>query len=127
MAEDGDSLTLEQLDGRLREVEAMQMLILRLLSTKKPLDDVLEHFGATDTQARAVYSLLDDLAARMHRREQDRPTFGYFRVQVGMIMPALRGDREFIGLLIDTLRVERPVYRELHAYMTAHGWPDWEV
>ena len=121
-----DSLTLAELDGRLREVEAMQTLIIRLLSTRRPLDDVLEHFGATDTQGRAVYGLLDDLTARMNRREHERPTFGYFRVQIGTILPSLRGDREFISLLIDTLRVERPAYRELHAYMAAQGWPDWD-
>jgi hypothetical protein len=24
------------------------------------------------------------------------------------------------------MRVERPVYRELHAFMTANGWPKWD-
>jgi hypothetical protein len=123
----GDTpITLEDLDARLRELEAVQALILRLLSTRKPLEDVLEHYGATDTQERAFYRLLDDLAARARGREQDRPTFGYFNVQIGGIFPALRGDREFVSLLIDTMRVERPVYRELHAFMTANGWPKWD-
>jgi hypothetical protein len=123
----GDSpITLADLDARLRELEAVQELILRLLSTRKPLEDVLEHYGATDSQERAFYRLLDDLAARARGREQDRPTFGYFNVQIGGIFPALRGDREFVSLVIDTMRVERPVYRELHAFMAANGWPKWD-
>ena len=41
------------------------------------------------------------------------------------IFPSLRGDREFIALVIDTLKLERPAYRELHAYMAANNWPTW--
>ncbi len=117
--------TLDNLDGRLREVEAVQELILRLLSTTKPLESVLEHYGATDTQERAFYPLLEDLAVRARGREKDRPTFPYFLMKVEEIFPSLRGDREFVEVVIDTLKVERPAYRELHAYMVAKGWPTW--
>ena len=123
MAEVHRPLTLTDLDARLREVEALQELVLRLLATTKPLDRVLEQYGATETQARAFYTLLDDLAARMRNGDQNRPSYGYFEMQVGELFPALRGNREFLGLLIDTMKIERPVYRELHSYMTAHGWP----
>ena len=116
-------LTLNDLDARLREVDALQELVLKLLATTKPLDRVLEQYGATETQARAFYTLLDDLAARMRNGDQNRPSYGYFEMQVGELFPALRGNREFLGLLIDTMKIERPVYRELHSYMTAHGWP----
>ena len=44
-------LTLNDLDARLREVEALQELVLKLLATTKPLDRVLEQYGATETQA----------------------------------------------------------------------------
>ena len=127
MAEGDDTITLGNLDARLRAVETMQEMILRLLATKKPMDGLLEHYGATDTQTRACYKLLDDLTARARGREMDRPSFGYFRVQLGTIFPALRDDREFVGLVIDTMKIERPAYRELHAYMVAHGWPTWDV
>ena len=43
-------------------------------------------------------------------------------MHVGEIMPTLRGNREFVQLLMDTLKVERPAYRELHEYMTSQGW-----
>lgn len=120
-----DTPTLASLDARLREVEAIQQLILRIISTTKPLDALLERYGATASQEQAFYKLLDELVARSRGREQDRPTFGYFGMQLAQIFPALKNEREFVGLVIDTLKLERPVYRELHAYMMANGWPAW--
>jgi hypothetical protein len=114
--------TLADLDARLREVEALQELVLRLLSTLKPLDRVLEQYGATETQAGAFYALVDDLCGRMRAGEQDRPSFGYFEMQMGDLFPELRGNREFLSLVIDTMKIDRPAYRDLHAYITAHGW-----
>lgn len=114
--------TLAELDARLREVEALQQLTLRILSTTKPLNSVLDHYGATETQERACYALLDDLAARAGGRENDRPTFAYFEMKLAEIFPALRADREFIRVVVDTLKVERPAYRALHGYMAAQGW-----
>ena len=76
---------------------------------------MLDQFGATETQQRAFYALLDTLVARARGREQDRPTFAYFEMQLDQILTALRGDRAFTRLLIGTLKLERPSYRELHA------------
>jgi hypothetical protein len=123
MTDGSGPVTLADLDARLREVEALQELVLRLLSTLKPLDRVLEQYGATETQTRAFYTLLDDFCARTTRGQQDRPSFSYFEMQMGDLFPALRGNREFLSLLIDTMKVDRPAYRELHAYISAHGWP----
>jgi hypothetical protein len=116
---------LSDLDGRVRELEAVQQLILRLLSTTRPLDSVLEQYGATDSQARAFYKLLDDLVHRARGREQDRPTFAFFEIQLGNIFPSHRNDRDFTRLVIDTLKVERAAYRELSSYCSASGWPAW--
>lgn len=120
-----DAPTLESLDARLREVEAVQALMLRIMSTTKPLDVLLERYGATTTQEQGFYKLLDELVTRSKGRELDEPTFGYFIMQLGQIFPALKNDREFVSLIIDTLQLERPVYRELHAYVSARGWPSW--
>jgi hypothetical protein len=124
---DGEKdLTLANLDARLQEVEALQALILKILSTTKPLDPVLEQYGATETQAQAFYRLLDDLAARARGQDEDnRPSFGYFELQVNEIFPQLRRNREFVQVILDTLKLERPAYRELHAYTAAQGWPTW--
>ena len=113
---------LADLDTRVRALEAVQEVMLRIMSTTKPLDRVLEHYGATETQEQAFYKLLDDLVRRASGPEQDRPTFGYFQLQLDHIFPLLRNDRTFTQLVIDTLKVERPIYRTLHAYAIAQHW-----
>ena len=120
-----DTLTLESLDARLREVEAVQQLMMRIIATTKPLDTLLQRYGATTTQEQAFYKLLDELVTRSKGREQEQPTFGYFTMQLAQVFPALKNDRDFIATVIDTLKIERPVYQELHTYMIAHGWPAW--
>jgi len=120
-----DNLTLDSLDARLREVEAVQQLMLRIIATTKPLDTLLQRYGATTTQEQAFYKLLDELVVRSKGREQEHPTFGYFTMQLAQVFPALKNDRDFVATVIDTLKIERPVYQELHVYMIAHGWPAW--
>src|SRR5262245_17459410 len=120
-----DTPTLESLDARLKELEAVQALMLRIIATTKPLDALLERYGATATQEQAFYKLVDELVTRSRGREQDAPTFGYFNMQLAQIFPTLKNDREFIAMVIDTLKIERPAYRELHEYVTARGWPSW--
>lgn len=115
------------LEARVEALEAVQELLLRLLSTTRPLAGVLEHYSATETQEQAFYRLLDNLAGRTGGPGKNRPSFAFFEMQVNEIFPNLRGDREFVQLLIDTLRVERPAYRALHQYMLAHHWPSWSA
>ena len=52
------------LEARVEQLEAVQELLLRLLSTTRPLAGVLEQYGATKTQEQAFYQLLDGLADR---------------------------------------------------------------
>ena len=119
---DESPVTLATLDARMREVDLLLQMTLRILSTTKPLDRILEHFGATETQERAFYAMLDDLAARAKGRVQDRPTHGFFLMKFDEIFPSLRADRQLANLVLDTLRVDRPAYRELHEYVAAHRW-----
>ncbi len=113
---------IADLEGRLREVETLQALTLRILATTKPLDSVLDQYGATQSQQQALYCLLDELAVRSRAAEHEQPTYPYFLAQFDHLFHALREDRTFVALVIDTLRIERAAYRELYAYMVAHGW-----
>ena len=119
----GVATRVAELEARVRELEAVQALVLRILSTTKPLDGVLDQFGATEAQKSAFYAMLDNMVTRAGGREQERPRFADFEMQIDRLFPTLRGDRAFTRLIIDTLKLERPVYRELHAYAIAHGWP----
>lgn len=127
--ESGTSI-IDRVDERLSELEAhvaqldmLQQLILRLLSIMHPLSNVLAHYGATTTQEQELLQYLDELAGRVRSLERsNRPSIEEFRLRVGEIMPAFREDSDFLRLIIDTLRVERTAYRELHDYMIGQGW-----
>jgi hypothetical protein len=124
---DSDMLRrVEALEGQVQELKSVQDLLMRLLATTRPLAGVLEFYGATDAAEQALYSLLDELLAASRGPKPRQPTFSYFQMRLGEIFPALRSDRAFVQTLIDTLKVDRPAYRELHAYMAAHQWPAWE-
>jgi hypothetical protein len=127
MANESDlAARVQMLESRVDELATMQDLLLRLMSTTRPLSRMLEQYGATETQEEAVYRLLDRVAERTSGSERDLVSFAYFSRGVGEIFTNRRDDREFIQLLIDTLKIERPAYRELHAYMTANRWPIWD-
>jgi hypothetical protein len=111
------------LDSRVRELETVQQLILRIMSATNPLNALLDQYGATETQEQAFYKLLDELVGRVRGPEQNRPSFAYFEMKLAAVFPEYRGDRQFTSLLIDTMKLDRPAYRELHAYATAQGWP----
>jgi hypothetical protein len=126
-----DSATIiDRVDERLTELEAhvaqldmLQQLMLRLLSIMHPLSNVLVQYGANATEEQELLQYLDQLAERVHSLERKRPSLDEFQERVADIIPALRHDLEFLRLVIDTLRVERAAYRELHDYMLGEGWP----
>ena len=115
-----------QLETEMEELRVMHNLVLRLLSTSRPLARVLEQYGANETQEQALYRLLDRLNEKIRGPERDRTSFGVFKRGLFEIFGARNDEREFVQLLIDTLKIERPAYRELHAYMVSHRWPVWD-
>lgn len=103
----------------------MATLALRLLSVEKPVGALLERFGATETEDLAVHSLLDDLARRLEEGEMYRPSFPGFEGELYARFGSMRGNRQFVELLIDALALDRPAYRKLHAFMVQEQWPTW--
>jgi hypothetical protein len=112
----------QDLEARVAQLEMMQDLILRLLSITRPLSAMLEQFGATRTQEQDLLAFLDTLVERSRGPERARPSKAHFEMRVFEILPSLRGNQDFLQLLVDTLKVERPAYRELHEYMQSRGW-----
>jgi hypothetical protein len=128
---DSPTTVLDRVDERLKDLEAhvaqldmLQQLTLRLLSIMHPLSNVLAQYGATATEERDLLQYLDQLADRAHSLERSkRPTVEEFQERIAEILPAVRQDVDLLRLVIDTLRVERSAYRELHGYMIDQGWP----
>jgi hypothetical protein len=114
------------LESEVQELKAIQDLLLRLLSTTRPLSGLLEYYGATESTEQALYRYLDEMVERIRGPQHGHPSFSAFQVRVGGLFPQLRGDRQFMQLLIDTLKVERPAYAELYRYMNEHHWPVWD-
>ena len=110
------------LETKLQEVEAIANLALRLLAVEKPVSSLLGRYGATESEDLSVHALLDDVAMRAGQGGMYAPSLGGFANELGERFPAVRGDREFMSLLLDRLKMDRPAYRKLHDYMSAAGW-----
>ncbi|GAC1456586.1 MAG: hypothetical protein PVSMB1_06300 [Gemmatimonadaceae bacterium] len=121
----GDDTRLDALEAKVRELEAMLKLAMRLLAMERPVSALLESYGATEVEDLAVHELIDSLATRAEQGGMYAPSFGGFINELYARFPAVRDNREFVGLLIDTWKVDRPVYRQLHTYVVANGWPQW--
>ena len=116
---------ISALEAKVQELDAIANLALRLLAVEKPVSALLERFGATETEDLAVHAFLDDMANRAGRGGMYLPSFGGFEQEMSERFPAVRGNREFMSLLLDTLKLDRPAYQKLHGYVTSQGWPQW--
>jgi hypothetical protein len=116
---------LAALEARLDEVETLANLALRLLAVEKPVAALLRQFGANESQELAVHTLLDDVAARAEQGGMYLPSFRGFTTDLFARFPAVRNNREFVALLIDAMKVDRPTYQKLHDYAMKNGWPQW--
>jgi hypothetical protein len=110
------------LEAKVQELDGLVNLALRLLAVEKPVSALLERYGATEAENLAVHTLLDDLARRAEQGGMYAPSLGGFINELTQRFPAGRGDRQFIMLLLDALKVDRPAYQRLHAYTSAQGW-----
>ena len=113
------------LEAKVQELDALVNLALRLIAVEKPVSAVLERYGATEAEDLAVHTLLDDAATRAEQGGMYAPSFGGFATALWEAFPAVRGNRQFVGLLLDTLKLDRPAYQKLHAYIVEAKWPEW--
>jgi hypothetical protein len=113
------------LEAKVQELDALVSLALRLLSIEKPISALLDRYGATETEDLAVHALLDDMAQRAEQGGMYAPSFGGFVGELFARFPRVRGNKEFVSLLLDTLKVDRPAYQKLHAFISTQGWPQW--
>jgi hypothetical protein len=122
---DNQNDRIAALEAKVQELDTLVNLALRLLAVEKPISTLLERYGATEAEDLAVHALLDDVARRAEQGGMYAPSFGGFVNELAQRFPAGRGDRQFVTLLIDTLKIDRPAYQRLHAYVSAAGWPQW--
>jgi hypothetical protein len=110
------------LEAKVEELDALVNLALRLLAVEKPVSALLERYGATEAEDLAIHALLDDVAKRAEQGGLYAPSFGGFVNDLAERFPSVRGNRQFVSLLLETLKLDRPAYRDLHTFMTVHRW-----
>src|SRR5215510_2253274 len=110
------------LEAKVQELETSVHLALRLLSIEKPVSALLERYAATESEDLAVNALLDHAAKRADQGGMYTSSFCGFVAELFIALPSVRDDREFVGLLLDTLRID---YQKLHAFIASQGWPRW--
>src|SRR5262245_13331861 len=120
-----DQDRIAALEAKVQELDVLVNLALRLLAVEKPVSDLLKRYGATEADDLSVHQLLDDVALRAEQGGMYAPSFGGFVNELNDRLPAARGDRQFVALLLDTLRIDRPAYQRLHSDMMGNGWPQW--
>ena len=118
-----DQDRIAALESKVQELETLVNLVLRLLAVEKPVSALLKSYGATEAEELSVHALLDEMATRADRGGMYAPSVGGFVNELAHRFPAARGNREFVSVLIDTLKLDRPAYQKLHVYLSAHGWP----
>lgn len=117
-----DDARLTALENKVQELEAMVALALRLLSLQKPVSALLQNYGASQAEELAVHAMLDDVARRAEQGGIYTPSFAGFEQELGHRFPKVRGDHEFVSLLLDALKIDRSSYRALHAFTVREHW-----
>ena len=79
---------IEALETHVQELKSVQDLLMRLLATTRPLASMLEFYGGTEATERALYGLLDELAANARGPKSRQPTFSYFQMRLAEILPS---------------------------------------
>jgi hypothetical protein len=124
MADDHET-RIAALEAEIHELRALINVALRLSAADKPVSALLARFGATEAETLAVHALLDDVVKRVQAGGFYTPSFTGFLSDLVKVCPAARGDREFVVLLLETLKIDRPAYQQLHAFVSAQAWPQW--
>lgn len=68
------SAQVAALEAKVAELESMQQLLLRLMSTTRPLDGPLDFYGATESTRQALHQLLDEQLAAVRGPKNRHPT-----------------------------------------------------
>jgi hypothetical protein len=104
------------LQTRVTDLEAQLNAALGILALIRPAEMVLDRWGANPPQQRAFYDLIEE----MTRRVSGGSTVSYaeFAERVSEIVPARRGDRRFLEILIAAVKLERPDSKPMLDHLT---------
>jgi hypothetical protein len=111
-----DSSQVTELQGRVAELEAQLKTALGILGLMKPAETLMAHCGADAAQQQALYRMIDEMESRVIQGSS--VSYSDFSERVADLVPGKRGDRKFVELLIDALKLERPSSKPMLDYLT---------
>ena len=111
----GDHRVIE-LEARVAELEARLAGVIRVVAASRPLGRVLAGYGVSADQERVVYAIVNEMAER-HEQGQVA-SFAEFEERITHIIGQHHGDRRFVELIVDALRIEQPAFKRLYAKFT---------
>ena len=104
------------LQARVTDLEARVNTALGILALIRPAATVLSRWGVDSRQQHAFYQLIDEMTQRV----DDGSTVSYaeFAERVSGIVPSRRGDRKFLEVLVEALKLERPNSKPMLDHLT---------
>ena len=104
------------LQARVTDLEARVNTALGILTLIRPAATVLSRWGVDSGQQKAFYQLIDEMTQRVD--EGSTVSYAEFAERVSEIVTARRGDREFLEVLVEALKLERPNSRPMLDHLT---------
>jgi hypothetical protein len=111
-----DSNQVAELQARVADLEAQLKIAVGILGLMRPAETVLARCGADQAQQQALYRMIDEMEARVIQGSS--VSYSDFSERVADLVPGKRGDRKFVELLIDALKLERPSSKPMLDYLT---------
>ena len=100
-----------ELEMRLDRLEKQLEGITGVVAALQPLDQLLTRHQVSPPQRRVLFGIINEMAARLDRHEVT--PFAEFEERVMSLIGQLRGDRRFVQLAAEAIRVERPALARL--------------
>jgi hypothetical protein len=104
------------LERRIDGLEGHFRLWAGLMTGLRPVRPLLARYGLTEDEQIDLFRLIEEMSERHDGGEL--PSFSEFVERVTGIAPVVHGDRAFVALLVEALRIERPDSAPLYQHFS---------
>ena len=101
-----------ELEARVADLEARLAGVIRVVAATRPLGRVLTSYGVSEDQERVIHAIVNEMAERQEKGEV--ALFTEFEDRITHLVPQFSGDRRFVELIVEALRIERPALTRLY-------------
>jgi hypothetical protein len=105
-----------ELQARVMDLETKLNTALGILALTRPAATVLRRCGAEKEQQEEFFRLVDEMTKRVETGFS--VSYSDFEERVLELVPGKRGDRKFLEVLIEAVKLERPSSKPMLDYLT---------